>query len=419
MKFLYVCLTYCYVVPAALLALLLRPFGRRHDVERLGISLPQVSSSVRPIWLVASSVGEVTIALKVIERLKQSVDSPVILSITTPTGRARAIQAHVRPDVVFFHPFDTAGNVNRTLVHFNPALIVLVETELWPVLMEKSFERSIPVAQISGRMSERSHRRYRALRSYFAPLIRRCSLLLMQGEEDARRLRDLAGESAPIEVIGSIKEDYLPPDESLLKQLKNTLSPWSDKIVFTCGSTRPGEDEILCDAFIHLKNSISDLRLIIAPRHLERVDEIEQILRSRGLSYQLLSKYSPVPDVEVIVLDSIGKLNAVYHLSHIAFVGGTLAPIGGHNLIEPALAGCPVLYGPHYFGQLRGHELLSQFQMGFAVSNPETVDQTVRQILSQKNSRENFLARALRLRLSSSHILDEYIDRIRSVINND
>ncbi len=257
MKFLYVCLTYCYVVPASLLALLLRPFGRKHDVERLGISLPHVSSSARPIWLVASSVGEVTIALKVIERLKQSVDSPVILSVTTSTGRARAMQAQVHPDVVFFHPFDTTGNVNRTLVHFNPALIVLVETELWPVLMEKSFERFIPVAQISGRMSERSFRRYRALRPYFAPLIRRCSLLLMQGADDAIRLRYIAGELAPIEVIGSIKEDYLPLDESLLKVLRSVLSAWSDKKIFTCGSTRPGEEEILCDAFIRLTEVVS------------------------------------------------------------------------------------------------------------------------------------------------------------------
>lgn len=241
----------------------------------------------------------------------------------------------------------------------------------------------------------------------------------MQGEEDAKRLRDIAGNTAPIEVVGSVKEDYLPPDESLMEWLKSTLSAWSNKTVFTCGSTRSGEEEILCDAFIRLKNSIPDLRLIIAPRHLERVDEIEQILRSRGLSYQLLSRYSPLTDVEAIVLDSIGKLNAVYHLSNIAFVGGTLAPIGGHNLLEPALAGCPVLYGPHYFGQLRGHELLGQFHMGFTVSDPETVDQAVRQILSQKNSREDFFARALQLRQSSSHILDEYIDRIRPLINHD
>ncbi len=419
MKFLYVCLTCCYVAPASLLALLLRPFGRKHDVERLGLSLPHVSSSERPIWLVASSVGEVTIALKVIERLKRAVDSPVILSVTTPTGRTRALQAQVRPDVVFFHPFDSAGNVNRALTHFNPTLIVLVETELWPVLMEQSFERSIPVAQISGRMSERSFRRYRALRPYFAPLIRRCTLLLMQGADDAKRLREIAGELAPIEIIGSIKEDYLPPDESLLNQLKNTLSAWGNKVVFTCGSTRSGEEEVLCDSFIRLKNSIPDLRLIIAPRHLERVDEVEQILRSRGLSYQLLSKGPPPTDVEVLLLDSIGKLNAVYHLSHIAFVGGTLAPIGGHNLLEPALAGCPVLYGTHYFGQLRGHELLSRFEMGFEISDPETIEKTVRQILSQKTSREDFSARALQLRQSSSHILDEYIDRIRSLINND
>ncbi len=419
MKFLYVCLTYCYVAPAALLALLLRPLGRKYDIERLGLGLPQVNSSSRPIWLVASSVGEVTIALKVIERLKQAVDSPVILSVTTPTGRTRAMQASLRPDVVFFHPFDTAGNVLRALTHFNPALIVLVETELWPVLMEKSFERSIPVAQISGRMSERSHRRYRALRPYFAPLLRRCSLLLMQSKEDAGRLRDIAGESAPIEIVGSVKEDYLPPDDHLLKQIQNALSAWNEMTILTCGSTRTGEEEILCDAFVRLKDSAPELRLIIAPRHLERVGEIEQVLRSRGLSHERLSKASPTAAIEVLVLDTIGNLNAVYHFSRIAFVGGTLTPIGGHNLLEPALAGCPVLHGPHYFGQLRGHELLKRFQMGFAVADAESIDKILRQLMSQKDGREDFLARALQLRKASSHILDEYIDRIRCLIKND
>lgn len=419
MKFLYVCLTYCYVLPASLLALILRPFGRTYDVERLGLHLPHVDNSARPIWLVASSVGEVTIALKVIERLKQSVDSPLILSVTTSTGRTRALQAQARPDAVFFHPFDIAGHVSRTLKHFNPALIVLVETELWPVLMEQSFERSIPVAQISGRMSERSYRRYRALRPYFAPLIRCCSALLMQGADDAKRLRDIAGELATIEVIGSVKEDYLPPDEFLLKELRVTLSAWSDTLIFTCGSTRPGEEEILCDAFILLKNSFPGLRLIIAPRHLERVGEVEQILRSRGLSYQLLSKGPPSTDIEVVILDSIGKLNAIYHLSRIAFVGGTLAPIGGHNLLEPALAGCPVLFGPHYFGQLRGHELLGKSQMGFAVSDPDTIEKAIRRILAQADSRESYLTRANQLRQASSHILDEYVDRIRTLIKND
>lgn len=419
MKFLYVCLTYCYVAPAALLALLLRPFGRRYDVERIGFGLPKLAGKARPVWLVASSVGEVTIALKVIERLKLAIAAPVILSVTTPTGRARTLQAAVQPDAVFFHPFDTAGNVRRTIERYDPRLVVLVETELWPALMEAAFERGIPVAQISGRLSEKSHRRYSALRSYFAPLIRRCSILLMQSAPDAERLRDIAGESAAIEVVGSIKEDYLPPDSELLREMQESLAAWSDMIVFTCGSTRPDEEPILCDAFVRLKKSNLNLRMIIAPRHLERVEEIKQILRSRGISYRLWTNSSLSGEVDVLILDTIGKLNAVYHLSQIAFVGGTLAPIGGHNLLEPALAGCPVLHGPHYFGQVRGHELLHRVAMGFAVSGVDSVESTIGEILSRRNFRDEYHSRAIQLRHASSHILDLYVERLKSVMADD
>ena len=419
MKFLYVCLTYCYVIPAGLLALLLRPFGRRYDIERLGLNLPQLTTKVRPVWLVASSVGEVTIALKVIERLKQAIEAPVILSVTTPTGRARILQSAIQPDAVFFHPFDTTGNVRRTIEHFKPQMVILVETELWPTLMEASFERGIPMAQVSGRLSEKSHRRYRALRPYFAPLIRRCSLLLMQSEADADRLRDIAGETAPIEVVGSIKEDYMPPDSELLNQMKESMADWTDRIVFTCGSTRPDEETILCDAFVRLKKSNLNLRMVIAPRHLERVKEIELILSTRGLSYRLWGSTSQSQEVEVLLLDTIGKLNAVYHLSQIAFVGGTLAPSGGHTLLEPALAGCPVLHGPHYFGQLRGYELLHQFGMGFVVSDSAAVASTIEAIISNKDFQEKYCAKAIQLRNASSHILNEYVERLKSVMLND
>lgn len=419
MKFLYVCLTYCYVVPASILVLILRFFGRARDIERLGWSLPQISPEAHPIWLVASSIGEVTIALKLIERLKQTVDSPIILSVTTVSGRTRATQSEASPDSVFFHPFDTAGSVKRALAHFQPRIIVLVETELWPTLMEKAFELSIPVAQVSGRISERSFRRYRALRPFFAPLIRRCSLLLMQGDEDAQRLRALAGETTIVEVLGSIKEDYLPPDESLLAELASVLSPWKGKTIFTCGSTRPEEEDILCDAFLRIRLSKPALRLIMAPRHLERTDDIEQIIRARGLSCQRWSRAPLTSDVDVLLLDTIGKLNAAYHLSNLAFVGGTLAPIGGHNLLEPALAGCPVLHGPHYFGQLRGHDMLYRFDMGYAVSDVASIAATVDSILSQSGSREEFLAKAVQLRRASSHILDEYIYRLKALMAHD
>ena len=416
MKYLYVCFTYCYVVPLTIAAYFLRVFGHKHDLERLGRTLPRLTSSAQPVWLVASSVGEVTIALKIVERLKQEIDAPVILSVTTATGRARAIQAAAAPDAVFFHPFDTSKNVMRTLHHFNPQLIVLVETELWPVLMEKAYERDINIAQVSGRISDKSFRRYRALRPYFAPLLRRCSHLLMQSEDDAARIGEIAEPADNIAVIGSVKEDYLPPEQELVNEVKRSLGAWKDAPIFTCGSTRPGEEEILCDAFAQLRVNYPQLRLVLAPRHLERVAEVENILRTKNLKYQRWTIGAPQADTQVLLLDTIGKLNAVYHVSRIAFVGGTLAPLGGHNLLEPALAGCPVLLGPHYFQQIRGHELLRQFEMDIQVSNSEEVMASVSALLKQPDLQKMFMSRAVNLRHASSHVLDETIEKLRTVI---
>jgi 3-deoxy-D-manno-octulosonic-acid transferase len=419
MKYFYVCLTYCYVIPLAIAVLARRLAGQTYDVERIGISLPKIASGSAPVWLVASSVGEVTIALKLIERFKTVSNAPIILSVTTTAGRARAIQAPVRADLVFFHPFDISIVVRRALSHFQPKLIILVETELWPILMENAFETGVLVAQVSGRISEKSHRRYRALRPFFGPLIGRCSLLLMQSEEDAARIRDIAGVAAPVEIIGSIKEDYSPPAEPLMSELKAALSGWQEKIVFTCGSTRPTEEPILCDAFLRLHERRTDLRMIIAPRHLERTGEIEEVLRTRSISFQRWTQGNLRSDTQALVLDTIGKLNAAYHFSQLAFVGGTIAPLGGHNLLEPALAGCPVLHGPHVFQQMRPLKLLEDNEMGILVTDARSIEESVTAILSEPGLRQMFQNRAERLRRSSSHVLDEYIDRIMMLISHD
>ena len=416
MRFVYVCLTHCYVLPLTIAIWLRTIFGRGEDLERLGRSLPQFTSDSRPVWLVASSVGEVTIALKVIDRLKQSTKLPVILSVTTPTGRARARQAQRPPDAVFFHPFDTSRIVNRVLNHFRPQLLILVETELWPILMEKTLEANIAITQISGRLSEKSHARYRGLRPYFAPILQRCSLLMMQSEADAERIREIAGPGVRIEVIGSIKEDYVAPEPGVLSEVESALAAWKGLTIFTCGSTRPSEEEILCDAFVRLRNSRADLRLILVPRHLERTSEVEEIVCARKLSFQRWTSGRLARETEVLILDTIGKLNAVYHRSDIAFVGGTLAPLGGHNLLEPALAGCPVLHGPHFFQQLRGHELLQRFDLSYLVGDADAIISVIEHLIGSGNPREIVTANSARLRASSSHILDLYVERLLSTL---
>ena len=398
MKFLYRCLTYVYVLPLSLAVMIARLFGNRTQIERLGLGLTAIQSDRPPLWVVASSVGEVTIAVKLIKRLKEVADQPVLLTVTTKTGRHNALQSGSHADVVAYHPLDIPKYVRRFLTMYNPSKIILLETELWPSLMTEALGRDIKIMQVSGRLSKKSLHRYLPFVPLFRPLLERCDALLMQSEEDAIRLRELAGEEARIEVIGSLKGEYVPPARADLQKTSDYLQSWQDMRVITCGSTRPGEEVILLDAFALLCKQLHDVRMVLAPRHLERTDEILAQLKRSGLSFCQYSKSILDGQTQVLLLDTIGQLNLFYHFSSVAFVGGTLVPLGGHNLLEPALAGCPVLFGPYYESQRAGHDLLVKYKMGFPVTDAADFCGNVVAIVNDPQAKSIYVARAEALR---------------------
>jgi 3-deoxy-D-manno-octulosonic-acid transferase len=412
MKFLYRCLTYVYVLPLSIVVMIARLFGNRTQIERLGLGLSAIKSDRRPLWLVASSVGEVTIAVKLIKRLKMVSDQPVLLTVTTKTGRHHALQSGSHADVIAYHPLDIPKYARRFLTTYNPSKIILLETELWPSLMAEAFGRGIKIMQVSGRLSEKSLRRYRPFVPLFRPLLERCDAFLMQSEEDAVRIRKLAGEDARIEVVGSLKGEYVPPAPADLQKTSEYLRPWQNMKIITCGSTRPGEEAILLSAFALLCNQLRDVRMVLAPRHLERTDEIIALIKRCGPSYCQYSKSTLDEQTQVLLLDTIGQLNLLYHFSALAFVGGTLVPRGGHNLLEPALAGCPVLYGPYCENQRSGHDLLVKHKMGIPVADAEDFCKSVVAIVNDPQAKSIYAARATALRQENVSIIDRYIAAI-------
>jgi 3-deoxy-D-manno-octulosonic-acid transferase len=412
MKFLYRCFTYVYVLPLSIVAMIMRLFGNRTQIERLGLGLTAIKSDSRPLWLVASSVGEVTIAVKLIKRLKEVADQPVLLTVTTKTGRQNALQSGNHADVVAYHPFDIPKYVRRFLTKYNPSKIILMETELWPSLMTEAFGRDIKIMQVSGRLSETSLRRYSPFVPLFRPLLERCDVFLMQSEEDAVRLRKLAGESARIETVGSLKGEYVSPAPTDLQKTGEYLRPWQNLKIITCGSTRPGEEAILLEAFTLLCKQLPDVRLVLAPRHLERTDEILALIKRSGLSYCQYSKSAVSEQTQVLLLDTIGQLNLLYHFSTVAFVGGTLVPLGGHNLLEPALTGCPVLYGPFFDNQRPGYDLLNKHKLGIPIADAEGFAKSVISIVSDLQAKSIYAARATALRQENATIIDRYIAAI-------
>ncbi len=416
MRFLYICFTWAYAAPLALVALFRGVFFHSQDRERLGFGLPKpVQGQEALYWLVASSVGEVVIALKLAARLKARSGAIVLLTVTTPTGRKHAESASECPDFVCYHPFDVSFAANRYLTHFKPRAVVLIETELWPTLMAGAHQLELPVVQVSGRISDKSFGRYQGLKAVFAPLLKRCRGLWMQSPLDAERIIALGAPAEIVEAVGSIKEDYVAPDAQVLAEVDQRLRAWSGRRLIVGGSTRPGEEVILIEAFRALRTQFNDLRLVIVPRHLERLNEVLGVTSASGFSTRLWSANELEAADELLVVDAIGQLNALYHRATIAIVGGTFAAIGGHNLLEPALAGCPVLYGPHYFQQHRGHELLQKHAMGFVVGGSAELADQIAGLLSNGQLRSEYAQRAEALRTRSSHVLDEYVSKILAI----
>jgi 3-deoxy-D-manno-octulosonic-acid transferase len=416
-KFLYLSLTRLYTTPIAIVAIILRLFGEKTQIERIGWGLPSNRIQGSSLWLVASSVGEVNIALRLIARLKEIAARPVILTVTTKSGRQHAIQGGCKADIVCYHPLDIKFAVRRFLRTFHPTAIVMIETELWPALMEQSLEQGVALMQVSGRLSERSLRHYLPLKPLFRPLLQRCKLLLMQSEEDATRMLQLSECSANIEVVGSIKTVYVLPPAERLRSLTEYLTPWERSSILTCGSTRPGEEEILLDAFVMLRRSSPDLKLVLAPRHLDRISEVVELLKQHHLSFSRRSQSSLSEETSVLLLDTIGELNLFYHRSRVAFVGGTLVPFGGHNLLEPALAGCPVMYGPHYENQKVSQVLLVKHHLGFQVDNSVEFSDRVVSILGGADGGEQLTICTNALRAENASVVDIYVTKILELLS--
>ncbi|MDE2038483.1 MAG: 3-deoxy-D-manno-octulosonic acid transferase [Elusimicrobia bacterium] len=358
--------------------------------ERLGRpALPPGLGNER-VWLHCASAGEVNAAAALVRELSRR-GKAVLLTATTAAGRERA-RALEGVAAAFLAPLDCGPAVSSFLSRAKPGLLLVVETELWPRMLEASLRRGLPCAVVNARMSPRSFKGYRLLSPLLRPLLGRLSLVAAQSEEDARRFRALG--AARVEVIGNMKYDAPLPAASLEAQARFSLLRWEGRAVFCAGSTHAGEEEALLDAFAALEGELKPSpRLILAPRHLERAQELARLLERRGLAFCRWS--APDPAARILLLDELGALAALYALSDIAFVGGTLVPVGGHNLLEPALAGLPVLFGPHTEHQAETARRLERGG-GLRVESPERLAPLLLELLERPERRRKLGAAARR-----------------------
>lgn len=316
--------------------------------ERLGRVPARLGSVEGAVWVHAVSVGEVLAMSTTIARLREA-GHRVLVSTTTDTGQKLA-RERFGAENVFYFPLDFAFAVRPYLRTLRPSLLVLAEAEFWPNVLRLAKDCGARVAVVNARISDRSFPRYRRFRGVLCGMLRNVDRFLAQSEEDARRLVEIGAEAGRVSVAGNLKFDVKPPQQTtLVPGLRSAIEREQAGPVIVAGSTLAGEEEILLDAFREVLKQHPRATLMLAPRHPERFAAVGDLLAARGASWRRRSEWRPGMALagHVLLLDSIGELAAVYELAALAFVGGSLVPAGGHNIVEPARWGVPVVVGPH------------------------------------------------------------------------
>ncbi|MBI3802822.1 MAG: 3-deoxy-D-manno-octulosonic acid transferase [Nitrospirae bacterium] len=369
-------------LPAALLFLLRRlagrPAYRAGVMQRLGRYPTDFFAPLRGkrvIWVHAVSVGEVISSELFVRKLRERYpEAAIVFSTVTPTGQAAARQRLRGVDRFLYFPFDLPWVTRSVVEKVSPTLFIFLETELWPNFLRSLSKKKIPSILINGRISDRGFRRYRMIRFFLSHVLEEVGLFLMQTEREAERIRALGAPAERVSATGNMKYDQAAGGTEAIADFGLRMAELAEKIglrsgerLMIAGSTHEGEEAAVLDAYRILSDDVEQIRLLIAPRHLERLERVERLLLERGVPFlrkTVLAERS-APDAErndfqsalrpppseitprVVLLDTIGELDRYYALADLVFVGGSLAPIGGHNVLEAAVAKKAVFFGPH------------------------------------------------------------------------
>jgi 3-deoxy-D-manno-octulosonic-acid transferase len=322
--------------------------------QRLGYLPVSFNIDAEPsIWIHAVSVGELLTARPLIASLREKHPSlRIFLSTTTMSAQQLARRNPLDVDGVFYFPFDLGFVVRRTLDLVKPKLFLMMETEIWPNLLRECRRRGVRTAIVNGRLSSRSFPRYRAARGFFRHVLADIDHFCVQSDESRRRFVEIGAPADRVTVTGSLKFDSLEATAGQTRSRERVLRYFrfpAPRPVWVAGSTMKGEEAIVLRVFRRLKASQPAAVLVLAPRHPERFDDVVAMAQQEGFRTVRRSEL-PIdaePRADVVVLDTLGELAAVYQVGTLVFVGGSLVPTGGHNILEPAVFGRPVVFGPH------------------------------------------------------------------------
>ncbi len=374
--------------------------------------------SGRPVlWVHAASAGEVQAVAPLIARLKRAPEAPAIILTTSTAAGRRSAQESTEADLAVLAPIDSLPTVSGFLHTTRPYALIIVETELWPHMIELSHRAGVRIGIVNGRMTERSFRRYRLFSWLIRPFLSGIERFALQTNGDAERLLTLGARPGCVKVTGNMKYDRERPgeDPSIRRRLEKL--GWAGSPLFVAGSTHPGEEEEVVAAFLAARKKVPELRLVLAPRHVERATETATILENQGMIYCRWSVGDINGKAQALILDAMGVLGGFYPHAAVSFVGGTLAPVGGHNLLEPALAGVPVIFGPHT-GHIREvADMLEEAGCGFRVEGAEDLGDRIVVLLSDPDEAKRVGAKARetgeRLQGATQRTLEHVSDMIK------
>ncbi len=346
-----------FLVPYYLLRGLRYGKSRRGIRERLGIYSPEQLLAIqakRTLWIHAVSVGETRAAMPLLKQLRRDYpEFQILVTNVTETGHSVALEVE-EIDLCLFFPFDFSTAVHKALTTIKPELIIIVETELWPNFIRQAGYVNIPMILVNGRISDQSFPRYRFIRFLFRPILEKFSALCMQSQIDAERIAVLGAPDHRVENTGNLKFDYEPitVTEEQVCQYKQRYRLPEQVSIFVAGSTHPGEEKQLLDAYRKISAQTErKLLLVLIPRRPERKREVQALLKELKFQYRLRSLLSGDDDLlspgEVLLVDTLGEVLDFYSIADLVFVGGSLIPRGGHNLLEASLLAKPVIFGPH------------------------------------------------------------------------
>jgi 3-deoxy-D-manno-octulosonic-acid transferase len=419
--------------PLLLAFLLWRLVRGKEDRARWGERWGRLPAHLRAatgrprVWVHAVSVGEVMAAAPVLRELRARFpDALLVVSTITPGGREVA-QKQVPPaDEVVYFPLDVLPAVRAALARVRPDLVVLMEWEIWPNFLHAAARQyGARIAVLNGRVSDRGLRRGRRGAFFTRPGLLAVDLFAMQSVEDARRAALVGAEPSRIVTLGNTKFDEavraLNADERAGLRQSLGLPPGAS--VWVCGSTRPGEEEIIARAFVQARRVLPDLRLIVAPRHIERADEVAVILTREGAGPVARRSKMAGPELggwDVLLLDTFGELGRVYALADVAFVGGSLLPFGGQSVFQPLAQGAPALFGPHMNNQRDIAALARSEGVGWEVSDADTLAaQVVRLVSLPPDDRAQLGARARALIERNQGVARRSVDALARLLSNE